>query len=55
MNVNPKPQWRKGWSRALSVDSGKPVTLHRAPWENSNPRAAAMPQPKKNLVTNEQP
>ncbi|MFT4149475.1 MAG: hypothetical protein QM656_04690 [Paracoccaceae bacterium] len=44
MTVKPKPQWRKGWSRALSVDPDKPVTLHRAPWETCN--RAATPQPK---------
>lgn len=46
MTVTPKPKWRKGWSRALSVESDKPVTLSNAPWENQNNRAAT-PQPKK--------
>ncbi len=46
MSVSPKPQWRKGWSRALSVESDRPVTLHHAPWEIPNPRAAT-PQPQK--------
>lgn len=46
MTVTPNPQWRKGWSRALSNESDRPVTLHHAPWENLNPRAAT-PQLKK--------
>jgi hypothetical protein len=46
MSVKPKTQWRKGWSRALSNESDKPVTLNPAPWETLNPRAAT-PQPKK--------
>lgn len=46
MTVTPKPKWRKGWSRALSNESDKPVTLSNAPWETQNNRAAT-PQPKK--------
>ena len=46
MSVTAKPKWRKGWSRALSVESDKPVTLSLAPWETLNHRAAT-PQPKK--------
>ena len=46
MSVTAKPKWRKGWSRALSVESDKPVTLSLAPWETLTPRAAT-PQPKK--------
>lgn len=25
--------WKKGWSRALSIESDRPITLHKAPWE----------------------
>lgn len=46
MSVTPKPQWRKGWSRAVSVESDRPITLSKAPWENLNPRAAT-PEPQK--------
>ena len=28
-----KTPWRKGWSRALSNESDRPVTLPKAPWE----------------------
>lgn len=46
MNVTPKTQWRKGWSRALSNESDRPVTLHPAPWETPITRATT-PQPQK--------
>lgn len=46
MSATPKLQWRKGWSRAVSVESDRPVTLAKAPWESPNPRAAT-PEPQK--------
>lgn len=46
MSVTPKPQWRKGWSRAVSVESDRPITLSQAPWETPTTRAAT-PQPQK--------
>ncbi len=46
LSVKPKTQWRKGWSRALSVNSDKAVSLNPAPWETHNHRAAT-PQTQK--------